>query len=77
MAEHSSDYTPGQMDVHQQEASFRAFVGMAKWGSLHIAVALVFLVLMFCTNTGFLGSVIPALVVLVLGVLFLRKKPGH
>ena len=80
MAEHGSDYHHGQMDIHAQKSTFHLFTGMTKWGSLHLAVMLVFLVLWFCTKAGFLGALLTAVVVLVLGVLLLREKktsPGH
>ena len=76
MAEHVSDYAHGHMDIHQQQASFEGFVKMTKWGSLAVAVILVFSTLMFCTPTGFLGSVIPAVVVAALGIFLLRDSGG-
>ena len=76
MAEHASEYTHGEMDIRQNVASFHVFVLMAKWGSLAVAVGVLFFALLFCTQTGFVGSAIPALVVLVLGVLLLRDKRG-
>ena len=79
MAEHVSDYTPGHMDIHQQQASFDGFVKMTKWGSLLVAVIVLFSAMMFCTTAGFLGSLVPAVVVAALGVLLLRspKSAGH
>jgi len=74
MAEHASDFTHGQMDVHQQQASFAGFVNMTKWGSLAVAVIVLMATLWFCTDVGFVGWAIPPLVVLALGVFFLREK---
>ena len=76
MAEHSSDYTPGHMDIHQQQASFDGFVKLTKWGSLSVAVILLFSTLMFCTTAGFLGSVVPAVIVAALGIMLLRSPGG-
>ena len=76
MAEHVSDYTPGQMDIHQQQASFDVFVKMTKWGSLAVAVIVLFASLMFCTTAGFLGAVVPALILAALGVALLRSPGG-
>ncbi len=72
MAEHVSDYTRGQMDIHQQQASFDGFVKMTKWGSLIVAVVVLFSAIMFCTSAGFLGAAIPAVVLAALGVFLLR-----
>jgi predicted anti-sigma-YlaC factor YlaD len=79
MAEHDSEYHHGQMDVRAQQSTFHLFNGLTKWGSLHLAVLLVFLVLWFCTKAGFLGALVTAVVVMVLGILLLREKPsaGH
>ena len=81
MAEHASDFTPGHMDIHQQQASFHAFMMLAKWGSLAVASIVPFLVLWFCTDAGFLAGLITAVVIAALGVFFLREKdgsaPGH
>ena len=76
MAEHASDYTHGHMDVHQQESSFHAFMLLAKWGSLAVAVIVLFATLCFCTGVGAVGAFLSALILLVLGVVFLREKPG-
>jgi membrane protein implicated in regulation of membrane protease activity len=50
-------------------------MGLTKWGSLAICVGLLFFTLLFCTTTGFLGSAAWSVVLLVLGVIFLREKP--
>ena len=76
MAEHASDTTHGHMDIHQQEASFHTFILLAKWGSLAVAVAVLLFTMWFCTSAGFLGAIVPALVVAALGVFLLREKPG-
>ncbi len=76
MAEHASHYTHGEMDIRQNQASFHVFVLMAKWGSLAVAVGVLFFTLLFCTEVGFLGAAIPALVVLVAGIALLREKRG-
>jgi thiamine transporter ThiT len=49
---------------------------MTKWGSLAIAVLLLTITLWFCTSAGFIGGVIPGIVLAVLGVVFLREKPA-
>ena len=80
MAAHESDYTPGKMDIRQNEQSFELFVVMTKWGSLAVAAGVLFFTLWFCTAAGFLGAFIPAAVLTTLGVVFLRKgdtSPAH
>ena len=51
-------------------------MGLTKWGSLALSAFLVWVVLLFCTPTGFMGSTIAGLVLLVLGIVFLREKPA-
>ena len=76
MAEPSHDYHRGEMDIHEQVSTYHAVMGMTKWGSLALAVAILALVLWFCTPAGFIGGVIPGVVLAVLGVVFLREKPA-
>lgn len=76
MAESASEYHHGEMDVRAQQDTFVGFIKMTKWGSLAIAVSVLFLTLLFCTQTGFLGSGLAAVVLLVLGVAVLREKPS-
>lgn len=75
----SGDYHRGEMDVHEQASTYHAFLLMSKWGSLALAVVLVWAVICFCTGAGFLAAVISAFVVGVVGILVLREKPnaGH
>ena len=75
MAGPGSDYQRGHMDIAEQAATFNLVMGMTKWGSLVLASGVLFFTLLFCTATGFMGSAIATLVVLALGVLFLRAKP--
>lgn len=72
----AGDYHRGEMDIHEQSATFEAFGKMTKWGSLAIATLLLTITLWFCTSAGFVGGVIPGIVLAVLGVVFLREKPA-
>lgn len=72
----ADDYHRGEMDINEQVSTYNAVMGMTKWGSLALAVSLLALVLWFCTPAGFIGGLVPALVLLVLGIVFLRDKKG-
>ena len=72
----ADDYHRGEMDITEQVNTYHAVMGMTKWGSLAIAVAVLALVLWFCTPAGFIGGLIPALVLLVVGIVLLREKKG-
>jgi len=77
MADHhdDSEYVHGQMDVHQQQNSYELFASLTKWGSLLIAVLLVFLVILTCTKLGFLTALIVAVIAAAVGWFMLKTKP--
>ncbi len=75
MAEHATDQSHGQMDIAEHTASFELFIRFTKWGSLAVAVIVLWATLTFCTSTGFIGAVVAALVLLAIGVYLLREKP--
>jgi thiamine transporter ThiT len=77
MAGQASEYHRGEMDIHEQVATFHLIMNITKWGSLVIASGLLFLVLWFCTGAGFLSGLISGIVVFVLGSLLLRGGGGH
>jgi len=78
MADHGAEHQRGEMDISHQVSTFNLFTGMTKWGSLHIASLLLFLTLWFCTKSGFVGALIPAVVLTVAGFVLLRDRaPAH
>ncbi len=72
----ASDYHRGEMDIHEQAATYAFVMKLTKWGSLATAVSILALALWFCTDAGFFGGLIPSVVLLVLGILLLREKKG-
>lgn len=73
----SSDYHRGEMDIHEQSATYAGFMALTKWGSLITAVGILFITLWFCTKAGFVGSAFSAIVLGVIGFLLLRGKAEH
>jgi hypothetical protein len=72
---HASDsYDRGSQEISEQESTFSAFMGMSKWGSLIIAVLLVFLTLWFQPGGSLMTALITA-VVLSAGGYFMLKSP--
>ena len=69
-------YEHGQMDTRQQELTFHSFIMLTKWGSLYLAALLLFLVLWFATDAGFLGGLVATIVVIVVGTIVLREHGG-
>lgn len=75
---HAHDYQHGSMPVTEQAATYSLFMNLAKWGSLIVAVVLLFLVLWFQPGGSFLMGLIAAAVLAVAGTWFLRKpKTDH
>ncbi|HEY5070768.1 MAG TPA: aa3-type cytochrome c oxidase subunit IV [Caulobacteraceae bacterium] len=75
MAEAASEHHHGDQPVSEQLSSYRLFQTMAKWSALHLGVLILVLSLWFCVGENFLGGLIPGIVVLALGIWFLRSKP--
>ncbi|MFT4091592.1 MAG: aa3-type cytochrome c oxidase subunit IV [Asticcacaulis sp.] len=76
MADHNSDHIKGEMDIHEQVASYALFCNITKWGSLIVAVALLFFTIWFAVSgAGFLPAIITAIVVSIIGFFMLKKKP--
>lgn len=73
----ASEYHRGDMDIHEQTSTYHLFVMLAKWGSLALAALLIFLVLAFCTQTSFLGSLAVGVIVSVAGYFVLREHGGE
>lgn len=72
----AGDYHRGEMDIHEQAATYVAFGKMTKWGSLAVSVLILFITLLFCTKAGFFGSAIASAVLLALGIVALKEKPA-
>ncbi len=75
MAGDGSDYHRGAMDIAEQTATYNLVMALTKWGSLYTAAGVFFFTLLFCTHTGFLGSLASALVLIAAGTFLLRSKP--
>ncbi|KQY82498.1 MULTISPECIES: aa3-type cytochrome c oxidase subunit IV [unclassified Brevundimonas] len=71
-------YVRGSQEISEQASTFRAFISMAKWGSLWLAAIVMFLTLWFQPGGSFLGGAITAAVMLVAGYFFLKSgKTSH
>jgi hypothetical protein len=75
----ASEYHRGDMEIHEQVSTYHLFISLAKWGSLALAAFLIFIVLWFCTATGFFGSAAVGAVIAVAGFFVLREhdEPAH
>jgi multisubunit Na+/H+ antiporter MnhB subunit len=69
-------YVHGEMAINEQASTFSLFMGMTKWGSLAVAVLLVFLVLWFHPGGSFIAGLIGAVVLSVVGWFALKSRPA-
>jgi len=75
---HASDsYVRGSQEIREQETTFGAFMGMTKWGSLAIAVLLVFLTLWFQPGGSLVTAFITGVVLSVAGFFALKSPKKH
>jgi len=75
----ASAYVRGGMPIQEQTATFRLFMLLAKWGSLHVACVLLFLTLWFHPGGNLVAALIGAGALAVVGFFALRPKAdaGH
>jgi len=79
-ADHDAEaYVHGTMTSEEQASTWALFQDLAKWGSLVVAVVLLFLTIWFQPGGSFVGGFIAAAVVSVGGWFFLKggKKADH
>ncbi len=72
-----NDYERGSMEIGEQSSTWSLFMLMTKWGSLAIAVGVLFLVLWFMPQGSFLTALVVSVVMLALGIVLLREKPAR
>jgi hypothetical protein len=79
VADSDTEYHHGQMNAATQVADFRFFASATKWFSLFAGALVLFLTLWFCTAVGFFSALVTAVIVLAIGISFLRNKsrPVH
>ena len=66
-----------EMDYPQHEKSYRLFVALAKYGTLHVLAVLIALTFGFFTSAGFFSSLILFILISAVGIYLLRSAPEH
>ena len=66
-----------EMDYPEHEKSYRLFLGLAKYGSLHIIALLIAMAFGFFTSAGFISSFILFVLISAVGIYLLRSSPEH
>jgi hypothetical protein len=70
------DYHHGDQNISEQIHTYRMFDDLSKFGALFVGVLVIMLTLWFCLGVNFLGGLVPGLIILALGIWFLRRKPA-
>ncbi len=73
----ASGYKRGSADMGENNATYAGFMAMFAWGSLAIAVGVLFFATLFCTKLGLLPAGAFAGVVALVGSFVLSRKPAH
>lgn len=66
-----------EMDYPQHEKSYRLFVALAKYGTLHVLAVLIAMAFGFFTSAGFFSSLILFILISAVGIYLLRSAPEH
>jgi hypothetical protein len=66
-----------EMDYPQHEKSYRLFVNLAKYGTLHVIAILIAMALAFFANFGFFSALITFILISAIGIYLLRAAPEH
>lgn len=71
-------FVRGTMPIHEQTATFESVFdkGLVRLGSLGVGCMVLFLVLAFCTSTGFFPALVIAVILAIIGAVVLRKAPS-
>lgn len=69
--------TGAAMDYPEHEKSYRVFLGLTKYGSLHVAALLIAMAFGFFTSAGFFSSLILFILISAIGIWLLRRAPSH
>jgi len=75
MAESASEYHHGEMNIVEQQRTFKDAMAATKWAIVILAALISALTLWFCTAAGFFSGALVALVILVVGGVALRDRP--
>jgi hypothetical protein len=73
---HADDYQRGTQEISEQRSTYALFMGMAKWGALAVACAVLFLTVSFMYGGSLVAGFIAAIVVAVVGVFVLKSEPA-
>jgi len=65
------------MDYPEHEKTYRLFLALAKYGSLHVAALMIAMAFGFFTSAGFFSSLILFILISVVGIYLLRRSPEH
>jgi hypothetical protein len=65
------------MDYPEHEKTYRLFLGLAKYGTLHVAALMIAMAFSFFTSAGFFSGLILFVIISLVGIYLLRRSPEH
>ncbi|MGN6465811.1 MAG: aa3-type cytochrome c oxidase subunit IV [Rhizobiaceae bacterium] len=69
--------TGAPMDYPEHEKTYRLFLGLAKYGTLHVVALMIAMAFGFFGGGGFFSSLILFILISLVGVYLLRRSPEH
>ncbi|MBN9075996.1 MAG: cytochrome C oxidase subunit IV [Rhizobiales bacterium 65-79] len=69
--------TGAPMDYAEHEKTYHLFLGLAKYGALHVAALLIAMAFAFFTSAGFFSALILFIIISLIGIYLLRRAPEH
>ena len=65
------------MDYPEHEKTYRRFLGLAKYVTLHVVALLIAMAFAFFTSAGFFSALILFILISLVGIYLLRRAPEH
>jgi hypothetical protein len=66
-----------EMDYAEHQKTYRLFLGLAKYGALHVAALLIAMAFGFFTSAGFFPSLVLFILISAIGIYLIRSAPTH
>ena len=64
------------MDYPEHEKTYRLFLGLAKYGTLHVVALLIAMAFAFFTSAGFFSALILFILISLAGIYLMRRAPS-
>jgi hypothetical protein len=65
------------MDYPEHEKTYRLFLGLTKYGTLHVVALMIAMAFGYFTSAGFFSALILFIIISLVGIYLLRRAPEH